>query len=275
MTRNLCPGCGRTSGAAPRFSQAFDEDVSRGHVPAVDDQRSSRRPPRHREQIELGDIGDESPRQKAPERLLAVGGRWRGGRQVRLDAQIELVEFRDLADESRPGDVGAPEHERVDVAALGGVEARERRPQAKPDERDRPRPRARAQLVDRRADVVEPSLDETGRELVAAGVAGPEEIEAHAGEATRREALGEVAIGSIGPRQIRSDRVAKDDARVAPRSLAGWMIEAEEGVKRSTEVDRLFASEDATCIGLCRGAAHTRGLGGVFGFPTSSPSASA
>ena len=221
--------------------QVGHERVAACDVAAVDEERAPRGPAGRAEEIDPRQVLDERARQEEAERLFPVGSRREGGGHLGLDAQVELVQLRDLVDELRPRDPRTPEHQRVDLASLGRMREGQRRSEAEPEERYGPGPRAGAKLGHCQGNVVEPGAHEALCPLVTARIAGSEEIEAQAGETGCRQPLGEVAVHPIRPRLVGSDRPAEDDADGAPRAGLGRVIETEQRASLGAEMDRLLA----------------------------------
>src|SRR5438067_7754819 len=140
--------------------------VARGNVSAVDEQRAPRRTPRGGKDIHPRELVGERAGQQQPERLLSIGSRRKGRSHLRLDVEVELVQLRDLVDELRSRNPGAPEHERVDIASLSRVEESQCSAQAQTEQRDYFGSRTSAKLRGSQAHVVEPRTGERWRPLV-------------------------------------------------------------------------------------------------------------
>src|SRR5438309_877038 len=127
------------------------------------------------------------------------------------------------------------------------------------------------ELVDGQSHVVEPRLHQTGRELVAAGIAGPEEIEAQTSETRCRKAFGEMPIGPIRTSLVGANRAAEDHADAAPRALSRGVVEPEQRVPLGTEGDRLLSSGSGSnlnrfhALSSCDGRRHRTGGSGSGG----------
>ncbi len=136
-TRNLCPGCARSSGAAPSSVKRASSGSRPLRPPPSNHQRPLRGRPRELQEIEIRQLVDQRARQEEAQRLVAVGRTGRGIGHLRLDPRVELVQLARLLREGPAADAPTPQHQRVDGPALGRIGRGERAAQPQPDQRDR------------------------------------------------------------------------------------------------------------------------------------------
>src|SRR5207248_1798548 len=117
-TRFTEPALVMRMGGRPGFARAGSAGVRMPNSGCS----SPRRTPRGGKDIHPRELVGERAGQQQPERLLSIGSRRKGRSHLRLDVEVELVQLRDLVDELRSRNPGAPEHERVDIASLSRVE---------------------------------------------------------------------------------------------------------------------------------------------------------
>ncbi len=219
-------------------AQLLDQRLLGRNVRRVDHEDLRRRPLRELHQIERGEIGDGLRGQEEAERLFAIGVRLGAGREaLGLEHAMHLVHARGLGGERRAVAERMPQHDRRDITARGRDIRRERRPEPQPDDRDVARAAARAQLVDRDAEIATPGRDAFRIALVACRVAGAVEIEAKHRVAGGFEVLGQVAQAAMRADVVIAERIA-DHHRGRARRSRRLVKPTEQARARVTEIDR-------------------------------------